>query len=97
MNKLFLALLSASITSVAICNDAVAEGDKEKVAVVEAAVAKRCSGCPCTTPTADKSAPASSCAKATADTECPCEEAGKVCACPQMAEAAPADTQAAQN
>lgn len=86
MNKLLLALLSASMTPAVMCNEAV-EADKEKV-VVEAVVTKsKCSGCTCTTPTADKSAKA----------ECPCEEAGNVCACPQMAETAPTDAQDVKN
>lgn len=92
MNKLLLTLLSASITSAVICNEAV-EADKTKEEVVAQAVVtkSKCSGCPCTTPTADKSAAV----------KCPCEEAGNVCACPQTAEAAvvdaPTDAQDVKN
>ena len=86
MNKLLLALVSVSMTSAVMCNDVVEkaiEPVKEEVVVAQAVVAKKdkCSQCPSTE---------SQAAEATADKvkeECPYEEAGKVCPCPQVAEA----------
>jgi hypothetical protein len=56
---------------------------KKASSCAEAPADKKCSQCLCTTPTQDKSADATADVKA----DCPCEEAGKVCPCPQMAEA----------
>lgn len=84
MNKLFIALLSASMASAVICNETTTvETEKDKVvvaeAVVETAAAKKskCTSCPCT----ESKATEVSVEKAAA-TECPCEEAGKTCPCP---------------
>ena len=87
MNKLFFALLSASITSAIMCNEtATVEIEKDKVVVAEAVVEtaatkkSKCANCPCTD---SKATEEKACAKA-ADTDCPCEQAGKVCPCPTM-------------
>lgn len=89
MNKLFIALLSASITSAILCNGtATVETDKDKAvvteAVVEAVAAKKskCANCPCTAE--NKAAEVTAETEKAATVDCPCEEAGKACPCPSM-------------